>query len=220
MTLDKLKEKVNELKAATSETGRKLREIGDLLLTDFELDLGNGEILQPLRVEPYYFGTVYCDSNTHGSEKQKGADRFGKLYFHEKGRGGIDVCLSCGDYCFSYLIKNSRIGETCFKQIDLYEKLAGRKDELEQRMVLREKEHVEQPVFHTYRVGLVKGPDSEPLASLIEIERKGKDGKTLYSWQKGNGKEWTITAYLLAHPQADKTAFYKKYLGYVPKNKV
>ena len=63
-----------------------------------------GIMIEPLWVEAYYFNkNTFSDCNTHLSEKQK--NRFGQLYFHEKGRGGFDICLSDSeDYYLSFLL--------------------------------------------------------------------------------------------------------------------
>ena len=77
-----------------------------------------GITIEPLWVEAYYFHkNVFSDCNTHLSEKQK--NRFGQLYFHEKGRGGFDLCLSDSeDYYLSFLLKRTSINGKFVKQAD------------------------------------------------------------------------------------------------------
>lgn len=80
-----------------------LQEIGEKLINAYEIRIG-AITLEPLWVEAYYFDPKeFPDYNTHMSQKQK--NRFGQLYFHEKGWGGIDICLSKGDYYLSFLLK-------------------------------------------------------------------------------------------------------------------
>lgn len=91
-----------------------LQSINKFLLTEYVIKIRD-LIIQPLLVEAYY----YCqgkfeDTNTHGFKSEKcrrgQSGRFGKLYVHKMGYGGIDICLSMReDYCLSFLIKNSLV---------------------------------------------------------------------------------------------------------------
>lgn len=78
------------------------------LITDYSIVLADTTI-EPLWVEAYYYDEErFPDRNTHLSELQK--DRFGQLYFHRKGYGGVDICLSASeDYYLSFLLKATRI---------------------------------------------------------------------------------------------------------------
>lgn len=84
-----------------------LQEIGKKLLTEYVIKIGDITI-KPLWVEAYYSdtNTGFVDEAVHGNECQK--NQYGALYFHHKTddqRSGVDICLSCGNYYLSYLMK-------------------------------------------------------------------------------------------------------------------
>ena len=84
-----------------------LQEIGKKLLTEYVIKIGDTTI-KPLWVEAYYSdtNTGFVDEAVHGNECQK--NQYGALYFHHKTddqRSGVDICLSCGNYYLSYLLK-------------------------------------------------------------------------------------------------------------------
>lgn len=84
-----------------------LQEIGKKLLTEYVIKIGD-IIIKPLWVEAYYSdtNTGFVDEAVHGNECQK--NQYGALYFHHKTddqRSGVDICLSCGNYYLSYLLK-------------------------------------------------------------------------------------------------------------------
>ena len=84
-----------------------LQEIGKKLLTEYVIKFGYITI-KPLWVEAYYSdtNTGFVDEAVHGNECQK--NQYGALYFHHKTddqRSGVDICLSCGNYYLSYLLK-------------------------------------------------------------------------------------------------------------------
>lgn len=107
---------------------RILQEINTMLLTGYVVRVRD-TIIEPLWIEIYYFNEKnFPDYNSHMSCKQKG--RFGQLYFHEKGRGGLDICLSDDDsYYLSVLLKSTLIykqgnSEKKFKtQTEIYDVL-------------------------------------------------------------------------------------------------
>lgn len=100
-----------------SERIRLLQKLNEKLLSEYYIKIDENFKIYPLLVEAYYYHEgKFEDGSTHGSKNQKGKDRFGKLYFHEKGRGGVDICLSCGDYALSFLIKNSMVDRSGVKK--------------------------------------------------------------------------------------------------------
>ena len=128
--LQNLYDLVKDLKKATDKKDQVLRlqKINDLLLTDYEIRIGN-IIIEPYWVEAYYYhdkGNLsgsFLDLNSHRDEDNQ-QDNFGCLYFHKSGRGhgrgGMDICLSNGKYYLSFLIKRSLVnGEEWCKQIEL-----------------------------------------------------------------------------------------------------
>lgn len=189
-----------------------LEQISKMLLTQYEIRIDAENIIQPLRVEAYYYPfsepSKFCDPCAHQSNKKIGA--FGKLYFIENkfGYPGIDLCLSQGDYYLSFLIKNSQIGEKCFKQTALSDRFSDRRDEIEtipNVLQKRAEPLVDIPVFNTSRVGLkTEGTRfaHELLAFLIDINRK-ENGKSVFNWEKGYGRQWTVAKYGLEKAQCD-----------------
>lgn len=96
---------VSNLKnAAYDEPVHILQMLGDKLINDCRIEVF-GVTIEPLWVEAYcYDKTHFPDYNTHRSRKQK--NRFGQMYFHERGYGGVDICLSNSeDFCLSFLLK-------------------------------------------------------------------------------------------------------------------
>ena len=116
--MDELKKLVVERLVKETDPNKQiqiLQEINKTILTKYVIQIGNFTI-EPLWVEAYYYDqNKFPDCNTHMSDKQK--NRFGQLYFHEKGRGGLDICLSAPvpdheDYYLSVLLKATLLYET------------------------------------------------------------------------------------------------------------
>ena len=100
---------VRQLENTSEKTAQVkiLQEIGKKLLTEYVIKIGDITI-KPLWVEAYYSdtNTGFVDEAVHGNECQK--NQYGALYFHHKTddqRSGVDICLSCGNYYLSYLLK-------------------------------------------------------------------------------------------------------------------
>lgn len=216
--MDKLTKKVQELEKNynVEEQINILKDINTLLLTDYEIRIGD-EIIHPLRVEAYYYPyrtpDKFSDPCAHPSSKKIGT--FGKLYFIENKYGypGVDLCLSQGDYYLSFLIKNSRIGDKCFKQMNLFDRYQGRWQEIEQDIVLHKMTPpiCNSPVFHTSRVGLKEERTRfahEKLASVIEIKHNK------YDWEKNYGKLWTVANYLVENNMKPNDDIIYNLLGY------
>ena len=88
-----LRSLVNDLKsAACDEQIHILQMLGGKLINNYRIE-AFGVTVEPLWVEAYYYDEArFPDHNTHRSGKQK--NRFGQLYFHRRGYGGVDICLS------------------------------------------------------------------------------------------------------------------------------
>lgn len=223
--MDKLMAIVKELEQTYDEKEQIqiLQEINSLLLTDYEVRIGD-EIIHPLRIEAYYWPYQskgkFDDSTTFPSDDKLW--KFGKLYFIESQHGypGIDICLSNGDYYLSFLIKNSYIENKLYKQIALYEKFINLKEKLNDEVVLFTAPHRNENVFHTVRVmNSVKDLDTKPfakkcLASLIDINRKDENGKSIFDWANNFGKEWTVAEYMRCHPEKDRKTQCRTLIGY------
>ena len=104
-----MKNLINQLTSTHDKDAqvKLLQEIGKKLLTEYVIKIGDITI-KPLWVEAYYSdtNTGFVDEAVHGNECQK--NQYGALYFHHKTddqRSGVDICLSCGNYYLSYLLK-------------------------------------------------------------------------------------------------------------------
>nr|WP_321521014.1 hypothetical protein [uncultured Macellibacteroides sp.] len=119
--MNKIKVLIEQLKIKTNKEHqiKILQNINTLLLTRYKLKIDENFIIHPIQVEGYYYDDRHFkDDTVHKSELQK--NKFGKLYFHRKGknksskilftRSGIDICLSDNDnYFYSALIRSARI---------------------------------------------------------------------------------------------------------------
>lgn len=177
-----------------------LQEIAGKLLREYYVKIDEDLIIEPLRLEAYYYHpSKFDDETSHQNPQQKTFDR---LYLHTKEKinlktsrkGGVDICLALNSddkdatnsYFLSFLIKNSRVrlnGKKIYcKQIHLNAILNQWAEENEKNIkdiekVLVKKEestiNQEQPVFYTARVGLKGKPfGKELLGALIEINTK------------------------------------------------
>lgn len=207
--MEKLKVVVKNLE---EETDRKkqielLQSINCLLLTEYVIKIRDF-IIEPFLVEAYY----YCqgkfeDTNTHGFKSEKcrmgQSGRFGKLYVHKMGYGGIDICLSMReDYCLSFLIKNSLVYKNAAEenkkfctQVSLLRYLKenlGGADIIEQKGVLCEKNKEAAPVINTVRKGVNGSFKNDELASLSVYSLK----EYPLTLEKGYTKERIVENYL------------------------
>lgn len=184
-----------------------LQSINKFLLTEYVIKIRDF-IIEPFLVEAYY----YCqgkfeDTNTHGCKSEKcrrgQSGRFGKLYVHKMGYGGIDICLSMReDYCLSFLIKNSLVYKNAAEenkkfctQVSLLRYLKenlGGADIIEQKGVLCEKNKEAAPVINTVRKGVNGSFKNDELASL-SIDSLKEYPLTL---EKGYTKERIVENYL------------------------
>lgn len=152
-----------------------LKQINEQLLTEYVIKVDD-VIIEPLLVEAYYYHPgKFEDRNTHGYRNERcrkmQSNRFGQLYFHRKGYGGLDLCLSMGDdYCLSFLIKNSLVSHVGFcTQTKLSEQLTKKRtrDEMERIQNVLCKKHRDFEIIHTVRKGLTsKTFRTKELASL------------------------------------------------------
>lgn len=129
--LEDLKLLVKQLENSSNkgEQVRILQKIGKTLITEYEIKIGNLTIV-PLLIEAYYYNCKnFPDCNTHMNPDQKD---YNKLYRHSikndlkrNGRkGGVDICLAWNTdktepYYLSFLIKNSLVDNTFYKQVEL-----------------------------------------------------------------------------------------------------
>ena len=129
--MEKMKLLVRNLLSDSSNTVSYLQQINEALLKEYELHHGSYLSIQPLQVEIYYVNfqakppfvdtNMQClsiNSQIDSEIWQLQSNNFGKLYFHLRGRGGIDVCLSDSEqFALCSTIKSARInGEDVWGQ--------------------------------------------------------------------------------------------------------
>ena len=215
--MELLKELVHKLENeySVNEQIKLLQTIEQKLLTEYTIVIGNSNI-EPLRVEAYYYPfnekMKFNDPCVHKSTKK--INNFGKLYFIEERYGypGIDICLSLGNYYLSFLIKNSRIGDQLYKQVDLFNRFQSNRHEIESMNALKHVNNNNKTVFFTSRVGLNKVKTKfahELLAAVVEI-----NNGISYDWERGYAKEWTVAYHMASNgiPATDENI--KNLLGY------
>ncbi|HBM32899.1 MAG TPA: hypothetical protein DD395_01710 [Lachnospiraceae bacterium] len=219
--MDDLRKIVKELEEEKNEDKQiaLLQHIESTLLNEYNIVIKD-TIIEPLRVEAYYYPfNDECKFNDPCAHKcTKKINNFGKLYFIEERYGypGIDLCLSLGNYYLSFLIKNSRIGDTYYKQMDLFDRFQDKRDEIETMDVLERVKNKEQIVFKTSRVGLKKSETKFAhalLASVIELNNSSE-----YDFERGFGKEMMVANYIFENniPGTDENI--KALLGYRSQN--
>lgn len=214
--MERLKTLVSKLEKLEKDDEKKtviiLKQINEQLLTEYVIKVDD-IIIEPLLVEAYYYHPgKFEDFNTHGYGDERcrkmQSNRFGQLYFHRKGYGGLDLCLSMGDdYCLSFLIKNSLVSHVGFcTQTKLSEQLTKKKtrEEMENIKNVLCKKHRDFEIIHTVRKGLTSETfQTEALASL-PID-KIKDYP--FTLEKGHSRTDLISEYL--KNEAQKTTHTK-----------
>ncbi len=119
--MENLKKEINKLIKLSSfdEIVSKLQKINDMFLNGYFLNVSWIKIV-PIETEIYYFNEGIFDCGMiHKNGLQK--NNFAGLYFHRFNNksnnikcakttmGGMDVCLSCGKYFLSILIRSAYI---------------------------------------------------------------------------------------------------------------
>lgn len=191
-----------------------LQEINKTLLTKYIIQIGDITI-EPLWVETYYYDQkTFPDRNTHMSDKQR--NRFGQLYFHEKGRGGLDICLSHDNsYYLSILLKATLIyrnGDSCAdkafkKQTDIYDILTdtGLTEQDIEKMdnVLVKKEN-DSIALKAVRVNLQKPCFKDALLAACSLQAV-LDGYNI-SFPNGYKKQWKCSVQALSETSGEEKA--------------
>ena len=135
--MEELKNTVSKLLNAKGNHLSLLQHINELLLRDYYISTGGYLTLIPKEVEIFYVNCnstpSYMDTNMQCMVDPKTNDeiwnlqsgRFGQLYFHQKGSGGIDVCLSDShDYALCCSIKAAEVnGEECWSPLKVRNRL-------------------------------------------------------------------------------------------------
>lgn len=133
-----------------------LQEIGKKLLTEYVIKIGDITI-KPLWVEAYYSdtNTGFVDEAVHGNECQK--NQYGALYFHHKTddqRSGVDICLSCGNYYLSYLLKYTLVNGIFKSQAQLSSMIPHELRGTAKNVLVKEQNPAEVMVY-TKRIGIM-----------------------------------------------------------------
>ncbi len=179
--LEDLKLLVNELENNTNkeEQIKILQKIGKTLITEYEIKV-DGIKIEPLWVEAYYYNQDnFADCNSHLDDKQK--NRFGKLYFHNKGYGGFDICLSNSDkYYLSFLLKATLINGKFNTQTGIYDFLTANdksESELENKenVLIKRASTKNCKIEYAERVGITKPCYKTEALAMFSFEALGND---------------------------------------------
>lgn len=224
--MEDLKKKVGELLATKDAHLSLLQEINEEILKNYVISFGNYLTLYPKDVEIYYVNkkvsppfvdmNMQCMADPKTNERiwalQSG--RFGQLYFHLRGMGGIDICLSdTPDYALCCTLKAAEInGEEIWSMQKLrnrlveiiceHEGLADKTSVMEWinqpnslPMLHRREKRLEGEVYHLRRKGLRFRDKAVllPLRSFMDL------------WNKklAMNNVQRLMIYLNLHPEAD-----------------
>ncbi|MBR4508737.1 MAG: hypothetical protein IKP23_04640 [Elusimicrobiaceae bacterium] len=158
-------------KKSEKDIAAQLIKINDLFLTQYKLQIDDMEII-PIETEIYYLNEKqnFKDNMVHKYCRQK--KHFGQLYFHRfptrdsinYGQGGVDICISDGEYYLSILIRSAIINDTQILsgphkiQKKFYENSPSKKErilELEKKpnvLLKRDKYINTSNIFHQKRI--------------------------------------------------------------------
>lgn len=238
--MEELKKSVHQLLETKGQHLALLQGINELVLRNYYLKSGDYLTLIPKDLEIYYVNpkavSPYIDTNMQCMTDPKTNDeiralqsgRFGQLYFHQKGTGGIDLCLSdSGDYALCCTLKAAEInGEEYWsmqKVRNRFMEIVCRNEGLSDKaevmnwvnrahsmpMLFRREHPVEGEVYHLRRKGL-RHRDKHvllPLRSFMELWNKGL---AINNVQK-------LMIYLDRHPEADiLEVLRKQQFRYIP----
>lgn len=219
-TMKNLQNQINTIITITQEKEivSFLQKINQSILTHYRIKIDNDLYLYPTEVEAYYLDeSKFNDECVHNNPLQR--NRFGKIYLHRRkkdnntisvingNRGGVDICLSNGNYALGILIRSVRLNfqTTICGPGRLFKYLAERygldvlTNKIEQEALL-EKIDSNDPrdkseIILAKREGITKGIYKEELLrSLIELRQntniKGKEN-IVRSYLKMSGEKVT-----------------------------
>jgi len=221
--METLKNLVHELLVTNDNPTVLLQRINEQLLKNYQLSMGDYLTVLPKEVEIYYVNRKapkpFIDANMHCMLDPKTdaeiwklqSNRFGQIYCHKKGLGGIDVCLSdSNDYALCCTIKAAlvngeeswsplKVRNAVIKAVGEHEHLSERLDVMDRLNDLHAEPSLhlrEQPlsgyVYNLRRRGLRRRDKNVvlPLRSFIDL---WNDKLLLSKVQK-------ISLYMEAHP--------------------
>lgn len=245
--MEYLKALVKELeeKYDEKEQIRILQEIGKELVSNYVIKLPDNIVIQPLWVEAYYsdidrleayesnIGKKFMDPFIHGADAQRGPGNFGKLYFHHKTddqRSGVDICLPCGPYYLSFLLKYTLVNDVFTTQSQLSGKIRAAYNKLneeEQSRILNRVNNATEYEYVTWttRVGLESKKERDTVKKKQKEQYKSlflatvRDFHKTFSATPSLPRKETLVKQYLDHSDktmAEKAAFCKEHLGYCP----
>lgn len=131
----------------------KLNKITNFILKKCLIKIDD-HIIQPLWLEAYFYCDSFKDDSCHKKSKQ--INNPFQLYIHEKGWGGVDLCLSFNnDYYLSFLIKLSLLDDTkIITQTELKEIVIS--CDYNNVKLLKNDVKFIQPIIFSKRIGLNK----------------------------------------------------------------
>lgn len=209
--MDELKKSVETLRNAKNKTEqiKALQNINKALLTLYEIKVGD-IVIDPIVVEAYYHTSDFEDANCHQRPGQM--EHMGKLYFHEAGRGGVDICLSDGSYFLSFLLKCTKVNQVFCKQIALRDTLHG-KEKMMCELIFREQPKSDCAIFVPRKNLAYDTFKEEKLAAVTLSALKYKS--VCESLQEGKLK--TVARYFKQEGETPTEEKIKEILGYTSK---
>lgn len=239
-----MKQLVAELLTASGQPTACLQRINEALLKAYQLTVPSVLTLYPKEVEIYYVNLSarppYIDANMHCRlDPKSDADiwrlqsaRYGRLYIHRKGLGGMDICLSNrSDYALCSTIKAAEIDgvvywsplrvrnallDACCRSIgeeptkEHRQQWADRLNAPDSPIVLQPREYpLEGDVYHLRRRGLRRRDNNLrlPLRSFMDLWHK----------QMPMGNVQKILLYMNQHPAEDVLEVLRRHeFRYIP----
>ncbi len=224
--MEELKNAVCKLLNAKGNHLPLLQHINELLLKEYGIMTGGYLALIPKEVELYYVNRKstppFVDTNMQCMVDPKTNDeiwnlqsgRFGQLYFHQKGSGGIDVCLSDSqDYALCCTIRAAEVnGEECWSPLKVRNRLV---EIICQHEGLADKQMVMDWVNRIHSLPMLHRRETSQEGEFFHLRRKNlrhRDKNTLLPlrsvmdlWNKGldiNNVQ-KLMIYLNVHPDTD-----------------
>ena len=224
--MEELKKCVHGLLNAKGNHLPLLQQINELLLRDYYISTGGYLTLIPKEVEIYYVNRMatppFVDTNMQCMVDPKTNDeiwnlqsgRFGQLYFHRKGSGAIDICLSDSqDYALCCTIRAAVVNdEECWSPLKVRNRLV---EIICQHEGLSDKQMVMDWVNRIHSLPMLYRREIEQEGEFFHLRRKNlrhRDKNVLLPlrsvmdlWNKGldiNNVQ-KLMIYLNVHPDAD-----------------
>lgn len=224
--MEDLKKKVHDLLNAKDNHLSLLQHINECVLRDYQISSGGYFTLIPKDVEIYYVNqytkppfidtNMQCmvDSKTDDEIWKLQSGRFGQLYFHQKGSGGIDICLSeSRDYALCCSIKAAEVnGEECWSALKVRNRLV---EIICRHEGLTDKQQVLDWVNRVYSLPMLRRREVSQEGECYHLRRKNlrhRDKNVLLPlrtfmdlWNKGlniNNVQ-KLMIYMNQHPDAD-----------------